>query len=232
MTVADQPDLQPSYLEHRAMRVDAARLTTLVRSAEPTDAGRLREVAAWYDRYESAIHDHHTAEEAVIYPALLSRDPSFADADARLEGQHGVLADRLTVVRESLGGLVAAAGGSNWERERDESVRAAEALREIIVTHLAHEEDVAFSRYRAAFTGTEFAALGAAAWKIVGSRSVIFAAPWVLDHATPTERSELLAGQPLLLRVLYRLVLRPRYDRLTRPLRASVTLTHEIGPEV
>jgi hypothetical protein len=222
MTVAEQPDLQPSYLEHRAMRVDAHRLATLVRAARPADADRLRGVAAWYDSYESAIHDHHTAEEAVIYPALLARDPSFAEADAELEGQHRVLADRLTVARESLGGLVTAAGGSNWERERDESARAADALRDIIVTHLACEEDVAFSRYRTAFTATEFTALGAAAWKIVGSRAVVFAGPWVLDHATPAERAALLARQPLLLRVLYRLVLRSSYDRRARPLRAAV----------
>jgi hypothetical protein len=41
----------------------------------------------------------------------------------------------------------------------------------------------------------------------------------VLDHASATERAELLASQPLLLRLIYRLALRPRYERLARPLR-------------
>ena len=40
----------------------------------------------------------------------------------------------------------------------------------------------------------------------------------MLDHATPDERAELLGEQPLLLRVIYRLALRPRYQRLVRPL--------------
>jgi len=48
--------------------------------------------------------------------------------------------------------------------------------------------------------------------------SFVFAGPWVLDHATPGERAELLGEQPLLLRVIYRLVLKPRYQRLVRPL--------------
>jgi hemerythrin-like domain-containing protein len=218
-----EPDLRPSYLEHRAMRVDAERLTELVSAAQPADADRLGAIASWYSRYEGAIHDHHTAEEAVIYPALLERDPSFADADGELEGQHRVLADRLTVARESLHGLPAAAGGSRWERERDEAVRSARALHAIIETHLDHEEDVAFSRYRREFTAAEFDALGRAAWKVVGPRSVVFAGPWVLDHATPAERAEMLAAQPALLRVLYRLALRPRYERLVRPLRSSTT---------
>jgi hypothetical protein len=40
----------------------------------------------------------------------------------------------------------------------------------------------------------------------------------VLDHASPDERAELLGEQPLLLRVIYRLALQPRYQRLARPL--------------
>src|SRR5919112_617571 len=149
------PDLRMSYLEHRAMRVDAARLAALVTAARPDDTARLHALARWYTGYEGAIHDHHRTEEVVIYPALLERDPSFADADAELEGQHSVLIDRLTGARESLGGLAAGAGGSRW----------------------------------------------------------------VLDHGTAAERAELLAEQPLLMRVLYRLALRPRYERLARPLR-------------
>jgi hemerythrin-like domain-containing protein len=229
MSTDQWPDLRPSYLEHRAMRVDAARMTELVAAAQPADADRLTGIVAWYTRYERAIHDHHAAEEAVVYPALLKRDPSFAAADAELEEQHRVLADRLTVARESLHGLAAASGGPSWERERDDAVTAARALHEIVTTHLDHEEDVAFSRYRRAFTATEFAALGATAWKLVGARAVVFAGPWVLDHAGSAERAQLLADQPLLLRVLYRLVLRPRFDRLAHPLRdATATPATEV----
>jgi hemerythrin-like domain-containing protein len=219
MTADLQPDLRPSYLEHRAMRMDAERLRVLVAEARPADAARLGALASWYARYQGAIHDHHTAEEAVIYPALLERDASFAEADAALEGEHRILADRLAVTRQALEGLPSAAGGGTWERDLAEAVRSAQALEAILEVHLPHEEDVAFSRYLREFTAQEFAALGKAAWKVVGSRSVIFAGPWVLDHATPAERTELLAAQPLLLRVLYRLVLRPSYERRVRPLR-------------
>jgi len=201
------------------MRVDADRLTDLVAAARASDADRLAGLATWYTRFEQAINDHHTAEEAVVYPALLEREPSFAATVAELEGQHRLLADRLVVVRENLHGLPAASGGPGWERERNEAVAAAWALREIITTHLDHEEDVAFSRYRPAFTAAEFAALDATASKLVGPRAVVFAGPWVLDHADPAERAQLLADQPLLLRVLYRLVLQPRFDRLAHPLR-------------
>ncbi len=223
----DEPtksDLRIGYLEHRSMRADAARLTELVGAAQPTDAGRLRALADWYGRYEAAIHDHHHAEEAVIYPALLARDPSFAEADGELEGEHRVLIDRLAVVQESLAALPAAAGGSRWEREREEAVTAARALLAIVQSHLDHEEAVAFPRYAATFTAAEFDDLGKAAWKLVGASSVIFAGPWVLDHASPTERHDMLAAQPLLMRLIYRFALRPRFDRLARPLRQPSTI--------
>lgn len=221
MTAQSRPDLRISYIEHRSMRMDAARLVELVGAARPTDAARLGKLAGWYAGYEGAIHDHHRAEDAVIYPALLARDASFADAEGELDGEHHVLADRLAVVRESVGGLAAASGRSRWEREREEAVQATRALQAIVDAHTEHEEAVAFPRYSAAFTATEWNELGKAAWKLVGQRAIVFAGPWVLDHASATERAELLAGQPRLLRLIYRLALRPRYERLARPLRGG-----------
>jgi hypothetical protein len=47
----------------------------------------------------------------------------------------------------------------------------------------------------------------------------------MLDHASPSERAELLGKQPLL-RVLYRLALQPRYQRLVRPLRQPAEPAH------
>jgi Hemerythrin HHE cation binding domain len=213
-----KPDLRIGYLEHRSMRADAARLIELVGAARPDQAGRLEALAGWYARYEAAIHDHHHAEEWVIYPALLERDPSFAEADGQLEGQHQVLADRLQVARESLTGLAGATGGGRWEQEREEAAKAAAALKAIVDTHTRDEEATAFPRYSAHFTAAEYAGLNKAALKLVGMRSFVFAGPWVLDHASPGERAELLGEQPLLLRVIYRLALKPRYQRLTRPL--------------
>jgi hypothetical protein len=92
-----------------------------------------------------------------------------------------------------------------------------------VQSHLDHEEAAAFPRYAAAFTAAEFDDLGKAAWKLVGASSVIFAGPWVLDHASPTERDDMLAAQPLLMRLIYRCTLRPRFERLARPLRRPST---------
>jgi hypothetical protein len=129
-----------------------------------------------------------------------------------------VLADRLQVARESLTGLAGAAGGGHWEREQEEAVKAATALKAIVDTHTGDEEAVAFPRYSAYFTAAEYLSLNKAAFKLVGVRSFVFAGPWVLDHATPDERAMLLGEQPVLLRVIYRLALEPRYRRLVRPL--------------
>src|ERR687893_660240 len=83
-----EPDLRLSYLEHNAMRHDAARLVELVRAARPADESRLVAVSRYYANYEGAIHDHHRSEDMVIYPALMARDTTFADAEGELEGEH------------------------------------------------------------------------------------------------------------------------------------------------
>ena len=104
------------------------------------------------------------------------------------------------------------------EPEREEAVKAAAALKAIVDTHTGDEEATAFPRYSAHFSAAEYAGLNKAAFKLIGMRSFVFAGPWVLDHATSDERAELLGEQPLLLRVIYRLAMRPRYQRLVRPL--------------
>jgi hypothetical protein len=129
-----------------------------------------------------------------------------------------VLADRIQVARESLTGLATAADGGRWEQEREEAVKATLALKAIIDTHTGDEEAIAFPRYTAHFSAAEYAGLNKAAFKLVGLRSFVFAGHWVLDHASPGERAELLGERPLLLRALYQLALQPRYQRLVRPL--------------
>lgn len=219
MTDRSPPGLRRSWLEHRAMRRDAARLAELLGAAGTADAARLGALCRWYACFAGAVRDHNRIENVIIYPALCERDPTFRDVEGALEGEHRALADRLAVTRESVCALAAAAGGRRWDREHREAVRAALALQGIVDTHTRHEEAVAFPRCREAFTADEYEDLIRAGRRLVGKRAAGFAGPWVLDHTPACERSELLAAQPLLQRLTYHLATRPRYDRLARPLR-------------
>ena len=167
MTVDARPELRPSYLMHRATRVDAERPRALI---DPADPGWLSGLAIRYAMYQGAIHDHHRAKEAVVYLALREQNPILVDADGAFWRDHAGPADGL-------------------------------------------------------------AATGEAARREVGTRPVVFAGPWVLDHATPARRAELLAAQPLLLRVLHWRALRPGYERLTQPL-SEAGLPASPRPEV
>ncbi len=233
MARTDAPDLRMSYLEHRSMRIDASRLSTLVEAAKPTDAHRLEALVDWYARYEGAVRDHHTAEDEVLYPALFERDPTFAEADGEMENEHATLADRLTTVRETLAELPAAAGRGGWQPAHAEAVEAVTALRSILAVHLPHEEAAAFPRYTKFFTAKEYDSLNKAAWKAVGQHSVAFGRSWVLDHATPAQRAELLAAEPLLARLVYTLVQRRRYERVVLPLRSwqRTSTRRQVAPD-
>lgn len=62
------PDLPNSYLEHRAMRVDA-RSAGLVAAARSDGSARRHGVARRCAGYDSATHDQHRAAGVVVRPA-------------------------------------------------------------------------------------------------------------------------------------------------------------------
>lgn len=73
MNNCSTPDLPNSYLEHRAMRVDAARSAGLVAAARPDGSARRHRAARRCAGYDSATHDEHRTEGVVVCPALLQQ---------------------------------------------------------------------------------------------------------------------------------------------------------------
>ena len=220
MTEPPTPDLRITRLEHRAMRMDTARLVRILGATRPQHTSQLDALAAWYTRFAGAMQVHHLVENDVTFPALVERDPSFADTRGELEEGHRLLADRLAAANRAIDRLAQASSGS-WERDHPEAIKAARALRALLNTHLDHEEATAIPRFVSAFTAQEFTAIGKAARKRAGLQSLIFACPWALDHADIHERAQLLADQPALHRTLYHVALRPRYERLVGRLDSS-----------
>ncbi|WP_308250569.1 hemerythrin domain-containing protein [Nonomuraea rhizosphaerae] len=75
-----------------------------------------------------ALHEHHTGEDAVLFPHLAGTDPELAEVLARLRSEHQVVARLLTRIRELL------AGDAPVAAELDRLSRELEA-------HLDYEEE-------------------------------------------------------------------------------------------
>ena len=205
---AGDADLAIMLAAHRAFRRD---LTTLARVAASRSAGadpaRRRSVAASWELFKRQLHLHHTAEDAVIWPALRSRlahsehalsvlgemeeehariDPLLAAVDAAFQGDQDGLGDVIGELASTLTG------------------------------HLTHEERDGLPLIGVALTAAEWRSTG---FKIARRNGLsaggeMFA--WMLDGAAREDAAATLGSLPPPVRVLYRTIWQPRYARTPR----------------
>jgi hypothetical protein len=204
-------DLAIMLAAHRAFRRD---LTTLARvaasrsaGASGTDPARRRSVAAGWELFKRQLHLHHTAEDTIIWPALRSRlahsehalsvlgemeeehariDPLLAAVDAAFQGDQDGLSDVIGELASTLTG------------------------------HLTHEERDGLPLIGVALTAAEWRGTG---FKIARRNGLseggeMFA--WMLDGAAREDAAATLSSLPPPVRVLYRTVWQPRYQRTPR----------------
>ncbi|HEU5385340.1 MAG TPA: hemerythrin domain-containing protein [Streptosporangiaceae bacterium] len=208
---AGDADLAIMLAAHRAFRRD---LTTLARVAASRSAGtsgasnadpaRRRPVAAGWELFKRQLHLHHTAEDTIIWPALRSRlvhsehalsvlgemeeehariDPLLAAVDAAFQGDQGGLGDVIGELTSTLTG------------------------------HLTHEEQDGLPLIGVALTAAEWRGVG---FKIARRNGLsaggeMFA--WMLDGAAREDAAATLGSLPPPVRVLYRTIWQPRYQR-------------------
>src|SRR5690242_6552839 len=203
-------DLAIMLAAHRAFRRDLTRLARA--AARPagslrSDPARRRSVAAGWELFKRQLHLHHTAEDAVIWPALRSRlahsehalsvlgemeeehariDPLLAAVDAAFQGDQDGLGDVIGELASTLTG------------------------------HLTHEERDGLPLIGVALTAAEWRSTG---FKIarrsgLSAGGEMFA--WMLDGAAREDAAATLGSLPPPVRVLYRTIWQPRYEKTAR----------------
>jgi len=96
-------DTRGMYVIHNVFRREFALLPALIEAAGAADEERLRVVADHVRLLCGLLHHHHSAEDAVLWPLLLTRAPWEIDPVVRLaEGHHQVIDTLLTEVAERL----------------------------------------------------------------------------------------------------------------------------------
>jgi hypothetical protein len=211
MTTLLEPtrELEAEFLQafaaiHDAMRRDSLRLPRAVARAAAIDGWTA--LRRWFDRFEEAIVHHHQREDDIVWPELVSRDPSFAVELDRLAADHHALDEAMAAVRGALA-----------RQDADAAHGAAGALAELLHDHLAREEAAAFPAIAAAFTADEYAEVERRLSKGGSLRQLAFEAPWVLDSLPADRAAALLATIPLVLRIAHRAAFLPAYRRLAQP---------------
>jgi hypothetical protein len=177
-----------------------------------SDPARRRSVAAGWELFKHELHLHHTAEDEVIWPVLR---PRLAHSEHALS-----VLDAMEEEHERIDPLLAAVDAAFAPRREDALADVIDALVTTLTGHLAHEEREGLPLIGVALTAAEWRGAG---FKIARRNGLseggkMFA--WILDgadiNAAPSDPAATLRTLPPPLRLLYRAVWKPRYDKTPR----------------
>jgi len=187
------------YLAHDAFERDLKRLARAVAARRTGDPG----VTAGWETLLRQLNRHHSTEDEVLWPTVREAIESPDDLkilDA-MEAEHERVDELLDRVEAALAGARESLGAD------------IEALQTALGAHLRHEEQVALPLIDRTVGAAGWAAFGREMRKRNGLLAVTEYLPWVLDDAAGEEKGKMLGLLPSPVRLMYRMILRPRYER-------------------
>jgi hemerythrin-like domain-containing protein len=175
--------MQTMYLIHHAFRRDLDAFSEAVRNTPVDDRRTWRLLAERWELFTEVLHHHHSAEDDLIWPALMSlgtsEDVVVLEAMA---AEHDEIDPRLAAC---------AAGFQRLARKPDEDARRALAVRvcaarELLRRHLAHEESEAIAILQRVLTPEQWGEIETQIGKRTTLRYAVQVVPWVA-HCIPRE---------------------------------------------
>jgi hemerythrin-like domain-containing protein len=214
---AGKPETEQMKVIHRAMTREFALLPAQIRRVGDGDPVRASVISAHLTLLLDMLHEHHEAEDELLWPLLHRRVPLENDLIEAMEGQHQALADAITAVQGLQQSWVRAAEAPAGEALAEAVGRLAESLAE----HLTLEEERVLPLIHEHLTVAEWEAPQKHALKHgprrLGDKLVL--AGVVLENATPREQAWFISAMPAPARVLWRLAGARQYAEHQRVVR-------------
>jgi iron-sulfur cluster repair protein YtfE (RIC family) len=210
-------DLTIMIAAHNAFRRDLTRLARTAASANVADPTKRQSVAAGWDLFKRQLHMHHTAEDEIIWPTLrprLARSQAALSVLDAMEEEHERIDPLLGAVDAAFAQHDATPGGDSPGEDRLADV--IDVLTSTLTGHLAHEERDGLPLIGAALTAAEWRKVGFKMARTNGLSSGGEMFAWILDGAGREDATASLGKLPPPMRLLYRAVWKPRFDRTPR----------------
>ena len=185
---------------HAALRRDLSRLRDAAAQID-SSAGAPATVLAGWDTFRAELDNHHQAEDDDLWPVLrreLSDPGELASVDAMVEEHKHI--------EPALAGVDAALRGGG------ELAAPVETLSTVVLDHLAHEEREVLPLIEQHMTRAQWRAFMVKERNKRPPRERPEFLTWVLDDAGEQDAAAVLTELPPPARLVYRWVLRPRYD--------------------
>ena len=198
-TPISDADLTLLRLIHAALRRDMAWLSSALVAG--IDGSEMRAFRVRWMSFAEQLHDHHVAEDRLVWPVLERRADGAADAVLReMATEHAAIDPALEEVATHL--TVANSEVSPGDRER--LAAAVRHLGDLLEAHLTHEEEAAIPLVRRYLTRSDLDHVSAVQRRENGLRGARRFLPWVLDGATDADLRYVIADVPAPMRPLVR----------------------------
>ena len=201
-------DLTIMLAAHDAFRRDLTLLARTAGSANPSDPTRRESIAAGWDLFKRQLHLHHTTEDEIIWPTLrprLAHSPAALSVLDAMKAEHSLIDPLLAAVDAQF-------AGTDGDRLAD----VIDALTSALTGHLGHEERDGLPLIGVALTAAEWRGVG----RKMGTKNGLAATSemfaWILDGTDREHAAASLAQLPPPVRLLYRAVWKPRFDKTQR----------------
>jgi hemerythrin-like domain-containing protein len=210
-------DTSDMVIVHRMFRRECALLPQLVAAVAGGDVARARTVAGHAREVLDMLHHHHVGEDELLWPRLSARTRN-ADLLARMDSQHQGLA----VLLEH-----AATAFAAWQHAPTAPTSTAltallQQLSEGLNEHFDEEEAAVLPIVERLITAAEYREVGQRGLVSIPLTRRLVVLGYLLEGATPQERTDFLAVIPAPARLAYRLIGARQHRRETTRLRGRL----------
>jgi hemerythrin-like domain-containing protein len=211
-------DTSDMVIVHRMFRRECALLPQLVAAVAGGDLARARTVAGHAREVLDMLHHHHVGEDELLWPRLSARTRFHADLLARMDSQHQGLA----VLLEH-----AATAFTTWQNAPTAPTSTAlttllEQLSAGLNEHFDEEEAAVLPIVERVITAAEYQEVGQRGLMSIPLTRRLVVLGYLLEGATPQERSDFLAAIPAPARLAYRLIGARQHRHETTRLRSPL----------
>jgi hemerythrin-like domain-containing protein len=214
-----EQDFEQFRLVHRAMGREVDAIRRMAAAMAPLDRMRPKRMRDWMRFVERTFHHHHTVEDRWFFPMLAKKDPTFADALAKLDAEHIELDPLLKTTCDCLDAL-STVPDSEWEARRAELITVSTRFCEVLEHHLEHEENEVVPRAMAHLDREDMDGFNRRAMRAIPIQDTRLILPWLLESLSPDERERAIARMPLSMRLVFKLLWAPRFKRYAQSLHA------------
>ena len=196
-------DFTMMYVAHDAFSRDLRRMTAACERGEETTPP----VLAGWQQFKKQLSIHHTAEDVALWPAL-RRKVTFPEESAvldQMEIEHAQLEPLLERLDEALAA-----------HDTTTALETARVLEQALTGHMRHEETRALPLVEVHLGERGWRAFGQYFRTTQGLRGGAEFFPWLLDSVPEPTRTRVLSMFPPPVRLLYRRLWAPRYQRIPR----------------